>query len=471
MRAWPAAVLAASLALGAPPPPRPRAPGSMHLGLVDSSVSFDPDPALRAQWLDRISGLGADRIRIAVNWRGITTRAPAPGEDPADPAWPGYRWGGVDAAVAEATARGLTPIVSINGAPDWAEGPDRPASAPPGSWRPDPAALGAFARAAALRYPGVRYWQAWNEPNLNIYLTPQWLAGKPASPAHYRLMLNAFYDAVKAVNPANRVITAGTAPFGDPGTSGKRMRPARFDRELFCVSGAACANPAKFDVLSHHPYSVGGPNRKALNADDVSVPDLDKLVKPLRQAERTGRVGGARHHAVWVTELSWDSSPPDPLGVPAQQAGALAGGVALRPVAQRRRHRDLVPRARPGADAVLRRHLPVRRLPARRDAQALGDGLRVPVRRGTGRGRQGPAVGQGARRRPGGRAAQGERTLGQRRVVSGDGGRAGVHRDGAPARGHEVPRPRGRHDESGVAGLSAQPPPSTVSLRNAANCS
>ena len=209
--------------------------------------------------------------------------------------------------------------MSINGAPDWAEGPDRPPSAPPGSWRPDPAALGAFARAAALRYPGVRYWQAWNEPNLNVYLTPQWLQGKPASPAHYRLMLNAFYDAVKGVNPANRVITAGTAPFGDPGTNGKRMRPARFDRELFCVSGAACANPAKFDVLSHHPYSVGGPNRKALNADDVSVPDLDKLVKPLRQAERTHRVGGARHHAVWVTELSWDSSPPDPLGVPAQQ--------------------------------------------------------------------------------------------------------------------------------------------------------
>ena len=231
-----------------------------------------------------------------------------------------------------------------------------------------------------------------------MYLTPQWENGAPASPAHYRRMLNAFYDAVKGVNPANRVITAGTAPFGDPGTSGKRMRPARFDRELFCVSGAACANPAKFDVLSHHPYSVGGPNRKALNADDVSVPDLDKLVKPLRRAERTRRVGGARRHAVWVTELSWDSSPPDPLGVPGATAGALARGVALRPVAQRRRHRDLVPRARPGADAVLRRHLPVRRLPARRDAQALGDGVRVPVRRGTGRRAARP--GCGARRRP-----------------------------------------------------------------------
>ena len=269
----------------------------------------------------------------------------------------------------------------------------------PGLWRPDPAALGAFARAAALRYPGVRYWQAWNEPNLNIYLTPQWLAGKPASPAHYRLMLDAFYDAVKAVNPANRVITADGAVRATLDER-KRMRPARFDRELFCVSGAECANPAKLDVLSHHPYSVGGPNRKALNADDVSVPDLDKLVKPLRQAERTGRVGGARHHAVWVTELSWDSSPPDPLGVPAQKQARWL-------------EESLYVLWRGGVDTVIwflaRDQEPT---PSYGDTyqsgvflrdgtpQALGGGVRVPLRRGTGRGRQGPAVGQGARRRP-----------------------------------------------------------------------
>src|SRR5512133_1572186 len=102
MNVWPAALLAGALALGitaasaAASPPR-----SMHLGLVDSSVSFDPDPALRAQWLARIAGVGADRIRIAVNWRGIATRPPQPGENPADPAWPGYRWDRVDIAVAE----------------------------------------------------------------------------------------------------------------------------------------------------------------------------------------------------------------------------------------------------------------------------------------------------------------------------------------------------------------------------------
>jgi hypothetical protein len=100
------------------------------------------------------------------------------------------------------------------------------------------------------------------------------------------------------------------------------MRPARFVRELLCLRDrslrlAPCAAPARFDVLTHHPYSVGGPNRRALNEDDVSVPDLAKLVRALRRAERTGRALPRKRHAVWVTEMSWDSSPPDPEGVPA----------------------------------------------------------------------------------------------------------------------------------------------------------
>ena len=37
----------------------------------------------------------------------------------------------------------------------------------------------------------------------------------------------------------------------------------------------------------------------------------------LRFAERTGRAGGAARHPVWVTELNWDTRPPDPKGVPA----------------------------------------------------------------------------------------------------------------------------------------------------------
>jgi hypothetical protein len=99
--------------------------------------------------------------------------------------------------------------------------------------------------------------------------------------------------------------------------------PARFVRDLLCLerdgSGlqpTACPEPASFDVLGHHPYSIGDPGRRAINADDVSIPDIGKLTRSLRAAERFGTALPRVQHRVWVTEVSYDSRPPDPDGVP-----------------------------------------------------------------------------------------------------------------------------------------------------------
>jgi hypothetical protein len=169
----------------------------------------------------------------------------------------------------------------------------------------------------------VRFWQAWNEPNLTTYLAPQWTQTRtgfvPISPDIYRAMLNAFYRAVKRVSRSNFVVAAGNSPYGDPGSG--RMPPLAFDRALFCLRGARltpvrCPDPPHLDAFDHHPYDYGAPTDRALNPDDVSVPDIWKIERVLRAAERTGRAlpGGAK--AMWVTEISWDSSPPDPQGVP-----------------------------------------------------------------------------------------------------------------------------------------------------------
>jgi len=181
---------------------------------------------------------------------------------------------------------------------------------------------------AGSALPAIAAFQAWAEPNLSNHLTPQWTGSgaglRPASPAHYRRMLNAFYAGIRAGAPRALVVSAGTAPFGDPVPGGQRMPPARFWREVLCLRGRAmrparCPNPARFDVLAHHPYSVGGPRRRALNVDDVSIPDLGKLTRPLRRAERSGRALPRKRHRLWVTEFSWDTRPPDPFGVPAQR--------------------------------------------------------------------------------------------------------------------------------------------------------
>ncbi len=298
---------------------------------------FDPayeDPALGPDLLQRTVDVGADIVRIEIGWpAGWRPAAP---RDPADPA---YDFRRADTAVGTATARGLSVLVSFTGAPAWAEGPGRPPTATPGSWRPDPAAVADYGAAIARRYSGeypdprnpgaslprVSRFQLWNEPNLAQYLSPQWAGGGPASPAHYRLMLNAFYDAVKSVAPDALVVTAGTAPYGDPEVGGQRMRPAKFWRAALCqrrhgrrLRALPCPAPAHFDVLAHHPYPAGGrPRSHAAASDDVAISDMGRLTRILRAARRSGRALPAeRRKRVWVTEISYDSAPSDPSGVP-----------------------------------------------------------------------------------------------------------------------------------------------------------
>jgi len=288
----------------------------LRLGFADDAY-FGTD---RAAWVDRTVATGGTVVRLSTTWASIAPAAPRAPTDPRDPA---YRWERLDGAVRAASARGLDVVLGLGGAPRWAEGPGRPGGAPPGSWRPNAAAYGAFARAAALRYSGrlpdplvpgaalprVRTFQAWNEPNLPKYLTPQWEGTaadpRPVSPGVYRDLLNTFSDGVKSVSRANRVVAGSTAPFGDEPRRLARMPPVRFVRELLRA-------PARFDVLSHHPYAVSGPRIGALNAENVSIADMHRLRRVLRRAGQ----GGKR---LWVTEVSWDSAPPDPDGVPARR--------------------------------------------------------------------------------------------------------------------------------------------------------
>jgi hypothetical protein len=311
----------------------PAAARTLPLGFSDPA--FAGVPASRDAWLGRAAAEGADVVRIGVSWSAVAATAPPPGTAADDPANAAYDWSGVDGAVADARARGLQVMLVVTSAPRWAEGAQRPASAPPGSWLPDPGAFGAFARALALRYAGqVEFFQAWNEPNLSRYLSPQWAdtgSGlRPLSPVWYRRMLNAFYTGIKGVDPSAVVLSAGTAPYGDSEPGADRLPPVRFTRELLCLTEAlrtqpGCDGPAELDALAHHPYGVRGPTDRALDAQNAAIPDVERIRRVLDAARRAGTVAPAGRKALWVTELSWDSSPPDPTGVPvATQARWLA---------------------------------------------------------------------------------------------------------------------------------------------------
>jgi hypothetical protein len=329
-------VLAVLIAVLAAPAPAPAlaAPVTFMTGFTDSTYE---EPASTNVSIQRTVAAGAEFVLLRVNWAEIAPSPPPAGTDPSDPANPAFHWGGLDGAVRAAAANGLAVVLDIagGGAPGWADGPGRPASVPPGTWRPNAGAFAAFAEAVARRYSGsfdppggvlprVRYYQGWGEPNLPDHLNPQWVrkGGRwiPESAIIYRTLLNAFYSAIKSVNRSNVVVTAGTAPFGDtPG--GSRVPPALFWRELLCVNGRhlrpqRCPDPAHFDILAHDPYAIGGPFDPAFDPDDVSIPDFDKLTAPLRVAERTGRALPRGRKQVWVTEFGWISRPPNPGGVP-----------------------------------------------------------------------------------------------------------------------------------------------------------
>jgi hypothetical protein len=293
------------------------------------------NPKTRDFLFSHARSAGAGIVRLEVSWREVVHGPPTVPSNPADPA---YDFSVVDAAVRDANAQGLDVMLTIASAPDWAEGPGRPDSsvAPSGSWKPDTNALGAFARAVATRYSGVfappgqgvlphvRYYQAWNEPNLLDYLTPQWQGNTGVAAPYYARMLNAFYDGVKSVNGGDVVVSAGLAPYGDPTGQG-RTRPLQFLRQLLCLQGrksltpTSCSDPAKFDVLADHPINTSGsPLISAQSPDDVTIADLGHVRTVLRAAESKGTVGAPGHHPIWATEFWFQSRPPaiKPQGVP-----------------------------------------------------------------------------------------------------------------------------------------------------------
>jgi hypothetical protein len=318
----------------------------LETGFTDIDSFQNASPADRAIAFQRAKAAGAKYVRLSWSWAAIADGTPSNIDETRDPGWSGYRWAFSDAIIRQAVDAGLTPIFEVTGAPPWAEGPGRPpvsASAPAGTWKPSPTAFGAFAEAAARRYSGsysdpanpgqalprVTYWQGWNEPNLSLYLTPQWVrSGKgytAASPAVYRPLLNAWYAGIKKVSSSNVVITGGTSPFGDLKPGGSRMPPALFDRELFCLRGrkalrhVRCSNsPVHFDVLAHHPYPIGPPRRHSPNPDDVVIADFGRLKRPLKVALKDGTVAPRGKKQIWATEFSWESNPPDPGGIPAR---------------------------------------------------------------------------------------------------------------------------------------------------------
>ncbi len=291
---------------------------------MNTGVSYVYDNDVAA--FENAKRAGVKIVQTPLRWASVAPKQ-APGAwNPEDPADPNYDWEFIDQWVTRAVAAGLTPVLQVRGAPLWAHRCHSGESDVP--CNPDPAALAAFATAAARRFSGnfgglphVTYWQGLNEPNLSLFFAPQFDGDKPVSPYLYRTLINSFYAAIKAVDPSNLVIAGGLGPIAVPKYT---IGPMRFTRLLLCMKGHNKPRPTKgdceggvhFDIFDMHPYTTGGPTHEG-GVNDVQLGDLQKLKTLLAAADRAGRIKGAFEHTpLWIMEMSWDTNPPDPGGLP-----------------------------------------------------------------------------------------------------------------------------------------------------------
>jgi hypothetical protein len=253
----------------------------------DAYLSAGPPLETRLGTLD---DLGAKLVRYMVNWRQV---APTKPRHPADPADPAYDWTNTDAVMQGLHVHGISVLVTLYRAPAWANGGRSSNGVPTSKY-----SLAAFAVAVAKRYPWVRLWEVWNEPNLRSFLSPN-------SPRLYvQRLLNPTYAALHALRSSNRVAGGATSPR----STSTGLSPVAFMR------GMQRAH-ARLDAYSHHPYPVTRGERPFGFARGVcryctGVLTLANLPVLLREVRKD--FGPKR---IWLTEYSYQTKPSDPFGV------------------------------------------------------------------------------------------------------------------------------------------------------------
>jgi hypothetical protein len=262
------ATIAAALLAGS----APAAPG-LRVGIQDDAwLQFGPGTL--EERVQRLDALGADLVRVTLEWRTIESARGT------------YDWVRADALLEALRAEGVTPIVSIWGTPGWANG-GRAANVPPSS----AATFATFARAAAERFGWVRHWIVWNEPNQRRWLSP------PSPIVYVTRLLNPAATAIKGVIPRASIAGGATAPRGGPGGTS----PIDFIRGM----GRA---GARLDAYAHHPHPLSPAETPTSggcgHCATISLATLEKLRRETRDAF------GSRVR-IWLTELGFQTNPPD----------------------------------------------------------------------------------------------------------------------------------------------------------------
>ncbi len=229
--------------------------------------------------------LGVGIFAVQLRWEeAAPDRRP---ENPTDWRDPAYEWPvHVTDSIREAEKYGIKPNLMVMGAPPWAN------SGEVGEWfkKPDdPQDFADFITAATDRYPSVRLWKVWGEPNRQPNfqpLAPQTLeqvndptyelnAEQRVAPRNYAVLLDAAYEAIKEANPKNVVIGGNT--YTSAGED--NIRPYQWLDNMRLPDGSL----PRMDMWGHNPWGNERPDLDDPPSPNgtVQFSDLGRLVKAL----------------------------------------------------------------------------------------------------------------------------------------------------------------------------------------------
>ncbi len=227
--------------------------------------------------------LGIDTLQFTVRWADVAPSRPMVSTDPADPS---YRWPAeLDAGVAEAARHGIAISLLVAGTPPWANGGRAPTFAPTAARD-----YADFLTAAAHRYPSVRRWMIWGEPNRSDRFQPNRTNRATGARAYARL-LDAAYGALKSAGRQNIVIG------GNTWTSGT-VKPPDFLRWLRLPNG----HRPRLDWFGHNPFPFRFPKlaEPPLRGGYRDMSDVDTLSAEVRRAY-------GRRVPLWLSEFTIQS--------------------------------------------------------------------------------------------------------------------------------------------------------------------
>jgi hypothetical protein len=128
-----------------------------------------------------------------------------------------------DAVISKLNTLGIEPLILIGGS----------VSAP----GPSTSTTASLCQAASLRYPAVRLFELWNEPNIHGW-----------TGSTYKPHLQACYNAIKALNPADQMLVGGLAHAWQG--VGTNQSIIHFMEQLYAAGGGPF-----FDMANVHPYN------------------------------------------------------------------------------------------------------------------------------------------------------------------------------------------------------------------------